>query len=348
MPAIAEQAIICPVCCSTSDGYHRNIVNQEHDYCKNRQTQEPVGNDLIDLIRCGHANLFLLQAVLNNGSNINIPFIGDNAFCIIVHFFFGRFNIAFNVGQSALVNLELFQNLFIPFKYLDCIPSLLFFRHAVQGSFFDVCNGMFYTAAKLVLRNHCLLLLCNFNCLFRSFLDTSTLQCRNFYNLAAQFFCKLCGANLVAALPNDVHHVDGYNNRNAQFYQLCGQVQISFQVCTINDVQNRIRTFIDQIISGNDFFQCVRRKGINTRQVGDDNITMPFQFTFLLFDCNPRPVTNELIGTRQCIKQCRFTTVWVTCQRNFNTHLSTFLSFQPYFVQTVSIISASAFRRESS
>ena len=50
MPAISEQAIICPVCCSTSDGYHRNIVNQEHDHCKNRQTQEPVGNDLVNLI----------------------------------------------------------------------------------------------------------------------------------------------------------------------------------------------------------------------------------------------------------------------------------------------------------
>ena len=252
------------------------------------------------------------------------------------------------MGQSLLVNLELFQNLFVPFKYLDCIPSLLFFRHAMQGSFFDVCNGMFYTAAKLVLRNHCLLLLCNLNGFFCCFLNACSFQCRNFHYLTAQLFCKLCGANLVAALPNNIHHVDGYNNRNAQFYQLCGQVQISFQVGTINDVQNRIWTLINQIISGNDFFQCVRRKGINTRQVGDDNITMPFQFSFLLFNCNPRPVTNELIGTRQCIKQCCFTTVWIPCQRNFNTHLSTFLSFQPYFVQTVSIISASAFRRESS
>ena len=211
-----------------------------------------------------------------------------------------------------------------------------------------MCNGMFHAAAELVLRNHCLLLLCNLNGFFCCFLNACSFQCRNFHYLTAQLFCKLICINLITVFADNIDHVDGYNNRNAQFYQLCGQVQISFQVGTINDVQNRIWTFIDQIISGNDFFQCVWRKGINTRQVGDDNITMPFQFSFLLFDCNPRPVTNELIGTRQCIKQCCFTTVWIPCQRNFNTHLSTFLSFQPYFVQTVSIISASAFRRESS
>ena len=50
-----------------------------------------------------------------------------------------------------------------------------------------------------------------------------------------------------------------------------------------------------QIISGNDFFQCVRGKRIDTRQVCDDNIFVPFQLTLFLFHGNARPVTYILV-----------------------------------------------------
>ena len=54
---------------------------------------------------------------------------------------------------------------------------------------------------------------------FVSFVNRRCLQCGNFHDLAAQFLCQLVNADLVAVLPNDVHHVDRDNYRNAQFYQ---------------------------------------------------------------------------------------------------------------------------------
>ena len=213
---------------------------------------------------------------------------------------------------GSLRNIQLFQDFVITLEDLDGVPSLLLFRLVVQASLFDMCNSVFYTAAELVLRHHGNLALSNLHCLLGSLVNAGAFQCGDLNNLAAQFLCQLVDADLVAVLADNVHHVDGYHYRNAQLHQLCGEVQVTFQVGTVDDVQNGIRTFLDQIVSGNNLFQGVRRKGVDTRQVCDDNIFMTFQLTFLFFYGYTRPVTNELVRTCQCVEQCGFTSVRVT------------------------------------
>ena len=182
----------------------------------------------------------------------------------------------------------------------------------METSFFDVCNGMLYTAAEFVLRHHGNLALSNLHCLFRSLVNAGALQCRDLNDLAAQFLCQLVDADLIAVLADDIHHVNGYHYRNTQLYQLCGEVQVTFQVGTIDDIQDGIRTFLDQIISGNNLFQGVRRQGVDTRKVSDDDIFVPLQLTFFFFYRYTRPVTNELVRTCQCVEQGSLTSVRVT------------------------------------
>ena len=312
VPAIAEQSVVCPACCGRTNGNHGDVVNQEHDNCEDRQTQPAVGDDLIDLIRSCHAGSLFLQAVLDDGCDVQITLVGDDALCVVVHFLFGSLDILFNVLFGSLRNIQLFQDFVITLEDLDGVPSLLLFRLVVQASLFDMCNSVFYTAAELVLRHHGNLALSNLHCLLGSLVNAGAFQCGDLNNLAAQFLCQLVDADLVAVLADNVHHVDGYHYRNAQLHQLCGEVQVTFQVGTVDDVQNGIRTFLDQIVSGNNLFQGVRRKGVDTRQVCDDNIFMTFQLTFLFFYGYTRPVTNELVRTCQCVEQCGFTSVRVT------------------------------------
>ena len=47
---------------------------------------------------------------------------------------------------------------------------------------------------------------------------------------------------------NDVHHVDSHDNRDAKLHQLCGQIQVTLQVSSVYDVQDRIRTLGNQIV----------------------------------------------------------------------------------------------------
>ena len=57
-----------------------------------------------------------------------------------------------------------------------------------------------------------------------------------------------------AVLSDDIHHVDRDHDRNAELCQLCRQIQVSLKVRTVDDVQDRVRTFTDQVVSCNDFF----------------------------------------------------------------------------------------------
>ena len=84
---------------------------------------------------------------------------------------------------------------------------------------------------------------------------------------------------------------------NAQLNQLGGQVQVTFNVGTINDIQDGIRLFIDQVTTGHNFLQGVGGQGVDTGQVLNDNVLLTFQAAFLLFNRNAGPVADILVRT---------------------------------------------------
>ena len=144
----------------------------------------------------------------------------------------------------------------------------------------------------------------------RSFLDEGldAFACPsgNFHNRAANGFSKDFRIEDISVSPRDVHHIDGHEDGNPQFHELCRQVEVAFKVAAINDIQDGIRPFLYEVGAGNDFFQGVRGKGIDPRQVLDEDLGMTNQGPFLFFNRNARPVANELIGSSEGIEQGRF------------------------------------------
>ena len=65
-------------------------------------------------------------------------------------------------------------------------------------------------------------LLRQFNGQRRSFLNSCLFQCRNRDDLAAQRLGELLRVDLIAVFVDDVDHIDGNDDRNAQLQQLCG------------------------------------------------------------------------------------------------------------------------------
>ena len=137
--------------------------------------------------------------------------------------------------------------------------------------------------------------LCRLDRRFRRFHDSGTLQGGDLHHLAAKLLCQVGCVQLVAVLFHDIHHVDGHDNRNAQLHQLSGQIQVALQVRAVNDVQDRVRPFVDQVIPGNHFFQGIRGKAVDTRQVRDCDTVMLFQLSFFLFHGDAGPVSDKLV-----------------------------------------------------
>ena len=272
MIAVSEQSVVCPVCCRCTDGYHGNVVNQEHDQRENRQTQPAVCNHFIDLVRCRELSsvLFLITG-LDDGGNVDVTLVGDDRFRVIVHFLFGCFDVLFDMRQNLRIDRQLIKHLIVSLKDLNRVPSLLFLRHVMYRSLFDVRQRVFNNAREGMHRNR-LAVLCRVNRRFRRFHHACVLQGGDFNNLASKLSGKLFGIDLVSVFLYDIHHIDGNNHRNTEFRQLSRQIQISLQIRTVDDVEDRIRSLTDQVVSRHHFLQRVGRKRINSREVRDDDI----------------------------------------------------------------------------
>ena len=120
------------------------------------------------------------------------------------------------------------------------------------------------------------LLLCKSNSLLSCLCDARSLQSGNLNSFTSHALGKCCNVDLVTVLCNDIHHVDSHHNRDAKLHQLCGKVKVTLQVRSIYDIQDRIGTLGDQVVSGNNLLQCVRRQGVNTRKVHDDYVFVSF------------------------------------------------------------------------
>ena len=302
-------------------------------------------HDLIDLIGDRQAVLQLLldDRFANQLLNVFIALICDDGLTCIIHLLFTVSDMAFNVFSDILRQIQLCQNLLIALEHLDGIPAEIMLRNIDFDAFLDMGDCMFHTARKNMGQFNIGVLLCKIDAGFRRIHRRFTLESAHLDNRAAKAFTQLLEINFVPVLLDEVHHVYGNQHRKTDFQQLCRQIEVALNVRTVNDVQNDIRLLFYQIGTGNDFLERIRRKGVNTRQIFDNDILVVQKVSFLLFNRDARPVADVLVGSRQVVEQRRFATVRIACQSNFQlTHAAS------PFTGSTSTISASDLRIVSS
>ena len=160
---------------------------------------------------------------------------------------------------NFIAKVKLFHNLIITLKYLDSVPSLLFFGHFVNYCLFNMSNSVLNNTVECVHWNS-FCVLGSINCSLCRFHNTCALQSRNFNNLTAKLFSKCRSVNLISALLYNIHHINGNNNRDTELCKLCCKVKVTLKVSTVNNVKDCVRSLLDKVVTSNYFFKCVRRK----------------------------------------------------------------------------------------
>ncbi len=299
--------------------------------------------------------MLLAVASLEDVGNVDIALTSDDGFGIVVQFSLCGFDVLFDMRHRLRLDIQDRQHFVIAFEDLDCIPALFFLRQIMQFSFFDMSDRVFDRPRECVHRNRLRLMRC-FNCGLSGFHQPLALERRDLDHFAAQLARQFGKIDLVAIFAHDVHHVDGNHHRNAQLGQLCRQVKIALQVRTVDDIEDSIRRFIQQILTRDNLFQCIWRERVNARQVRYNDVIMLLELAFLLFYRDTRPVSNKLVGASQRIEQRCLAAVRIARQRNFNYFVfhKCFLKFpielerSDYFFGSTSSISTSARRRLNS
>ena len=126
MPSIAKEAVIGPVRHPGADAGNRHIIDDKHDDDKDWQRQPAVGHDGVDFIGNRHPGLIFLRiALTNDRTDIIIPFIGDDAFRIVVQLVFRFLNQRSDIRNGVHHR----RDLIIALKQLDRVEPLHFRRN---------------------------------------------------------------------------------------------------------------------------------------------------------------------------------------------------------------------------
>ena len=316
MPAVAEQAVVRPVGSGGANGDHGDVVHQEHDQSEDGQTQPAVGDDPVDLVAGGElTGVLFLVAGLDDLGDVHIALVGDDGLGIVVQLLLGGLDVLLDVGHDGRVDLQLIQHLVVALEDLDGVPALLLLGQVMYGGLLDVGDGVLHGAGEGV-HGDGLGGLGGLHSGLGGLHNALALQGGDLHDPAAQLAAQLVHVDLVAVLADHVHHVDGDDNGDAQLGQLGGQVQVTLQVRTVDDVQDGVGALGDEVITGDHFLQGVGGQGVDTGQVHDGHVIVLLQLALFLLHRNAGPVAHELVGAGQRVEQGGLARVGVTCQRD--------------------------------
>ena len=278
----------------TDRSAHGQRVDQPHDQREDRQSQDAVRDDLVDLVGGGELTFVLfLVCTLEKLGNIDVTLVGDDALGVVVQLLFGSLDVLLDVCLGLGGNVQSLHDLVVALKDLDGVPALLLLGHRVHDGLLDMGDRVLHRAGEGVHRDGPGVL-CGADGGLGGVHDARALQSGDLNDLAAELTLELFDIDAVAVLLDEVHHVQRDDHGDAELGELGGQVQVALEVRGVDDVQNRVRTLGDQIVTGDDLLQRVGGERVDARQVGDGHAVVSLELAFLLLDGDAGPVADEL------------------------------------------------------
>ena len=186
--------------------------------------------------------------------DVAVTLVGDDGLSVVILCLLDRSDDGLDVDVLAGTD-HLVTDLVITLEELDGEEALLALRNVGGDLLLDLEDGIhdFFREAGGTG-------LCLMDRELGRLLDARAVQRGDLHCLTAEVLLDLVEADLVAVLLYDIHHVHGHHHRNPELLQLCGEVEVTLEVRTIHDVQDRIRLRVDEVVSRDNLLQCVWRK----------------------------------------------------------------------------------------
>ena len=249
--------IVCPVCYECTNSCNRYIIYKPHDCNEDRDAEDTVGNDAVDLIRYSQFVFCFFNGCVNDLLDEFVSLVCYDTLHVIVMFFLKILTFAVYQRLSGSRKLHSFFYFFVVLEEFYCIPSLLVFCDGGRKNFLYFTDCFFHLFCKDFFRKICTALLCSFYCFVDQLVKTFTFQCRCLNDRAVKQHGKALGVDLDSSFFKKICHVQCDNNRNACLDQLCGQIQVTLDVCCVDKINDYVWIFFENIVTADYLFQCV-------------------------------------------------------------------------------------------
>ena len=144
--------------------------------------------------------------------------------------------------------------------------------------------------------------------------NTFVLSRRNRHYRNSQHVFHFINMYSSAVSADLIHHVQCQHHRCIQFHKLHGQIQVSFDVVCIHNVDDACRPLLKNELSGYDFLAGVRGKRVNARQVCYQCLRVIADGAAFLIHRYSGEVSHMLIGTSELVEQCGLAAVLIAGQ----------------------------------
>ena len=319
-PAVAGDAVVGPVGHNAAADRDGQPVHEEHDDDEDRQAEESVRDDAVDLLGGGHALGRLLHRVVDDAGDLIVAGRGHDRLCVIIELGLKRIANGIDRFLVGIRQLELGNRAVLVFEHLDGEPADRRGGNPRAENVNNLRERRLNLVGEADLRRSGNALLGKLDRGLHKLIHAAALERRGGNDRAAEFAGKLVDVDLVAVLLDEVHHVEGDDHRQTQFKNLRGQIQVAFQVGRVDQVDDDVRVAIEKIVARDDFLRRIRRERIDAGKIGNRDILVFGVLAFLLFNSNARPVANILVGAGQVVEHGRLAAVRVAGKRNANSH----------------------------
>ncbi len=339
-PAVAEQAVVGPVGHECAHGGHRDVVHEEHDDDEDRNAQNAVGDHAIDLLGGRHGLRGLLHALGAHVTDGVVALVGDDGFGVVVLGALERLAHCGDLGQLPGRQVELVDGELLALQKLDGVPAGVAAADARPGDVDHLGEGLLDLLAEAELGRGSRALLRLGDSALHKRVHAAALKGGGFHHRAAQMARELGHVDGVAVLLHEIHHVQSQNHRNAQVDDLGGEIQVTFQIGGVHQVDDHVGLAAHEVVAGDDLLGGVGRQRVYAGQVGDNHLFVAAVLALFLLNGNAGPVSHVLVGTGQIVEHGRLAAVGIAGKGDVDCHGQPFLllglrfRFSPTLSQT--------------
>ena len=266
-----EELVVGEVGHRAAQGGDGDVVHAEHDDHKDRQAQDTVGNQAVNLLGGAHLGRSLGEALVNDVGNHAVTLAGNDGLGVVVAVLLALGDQLLHASGLLLGEVDELAGVRVALKQFDRVVATLVSGNACRQVVFDVVQNVLNGRIELVLR-HLALRSSGLLDLLEEFLDALVLKSGDHHNRAAELLGKLVGVDLVAILLDQIGHVEGNDHRQAGLDDLKRQVQIALQVGGIDHLNDNIGLAAHEVIARALLLGAVGGKRVDAREVRDGNV----------------------------------------------------------------------------
>ena len=172
----------------------------------------------------------------------------------------------------------------------------------------DAVDAAVYCAAVVrfiaeILPERFLLIVCDVDCVLDQLVDALILRRGDRHDRHAEQLLHHVDIYAAAVCGQLIHHIERNDRRDVHFEELHCQIEIALDIRDIDDVDDRMRLFLQNKITRDDLLAAVRRHRIDAGQVGDERVGMPLDRAVLAVNGDAGKIADMLLGAGQAVEE---------------------------------------------